>query len=305
MVSMPAPATGVAPFAPAAEAASPYTPGQPVAPGPGYGAAPSSTPQSQPGAAPPAYTPPPGESTAGRAKLGVDLRLVSSSQVAVGEFARFELIISNSGDGTARGVKIRDDFPPGLRHDKAQPGETSIVSTEVFDLPPNQSKTMYLTFEVVAEGQHCHTVTVTADGVDAVSKQECLSGITPSFTSFQVVGPVSRTVGEKAEFNVLIKNGNLPAKNVAVVLKFDPALELIPAADSRYERLQDGSIMLRIGDLAANEQRTFKDQPIEAQCKLDNRNACVHADLTVGGAFVLHAQECVDILPAGPGALGP
>jgi uncharacterized repeat protein (TIGR01451 family) len=297
----------VDPYAPSLPPTSPIIPSQ----APSAGAAPPMTmpPAAQPDvpAPPDRYTPPAGESTTGRPRLSVDLRPTTGPQVALGEYARFELVITNNGDATARQIKLRDDFPLGLRHEKAQPGETAIVNDKVPDIAPGQSTTVPLTFEVVAEGQHCHTVTVTAEGADTVSKQGCVAGIKPSITSFDITGHVSRTVGERAQFDILIKNGDLPARNVGVVLRFDPALELIAGADSRFERLQDGSYLMRIGDLAANEQRTFKQQPIEAMCKEDNRNACVNAELMVGGALVLSDQACVDILPAagGLGAPGP
>jgi len=304
-ISTPSPPPGVDPNAPGAPPPFPYTPSQPPRSNgsPGPIGPPPSLPNSSP-TRPDGYTPPAGESSVGRARLEVDVRLETPAQVAIGEYARFLITIVNRGDATARGVKIKDSFPAGLRHPE-KPGDTEIEYAGVGDIRPNDTKTVPLTFEVVLEGQQCHTVTVTADGAEAVSKQGCVAGVKPAFASFQIIGPVSRAVGEKAEFNIVIKNGDLPARNVAVILKFDSALELVPSADSRYERLQDGSILLRIGDLVANEQRTFKDQPIVTQCKSDNQKACVQGELTVGGAFVLAHEACVDILPAGPGTLTP
>jgi uncharacterized repeat protein (TIGR01451 family) len=296
----------------------PYTPIQPAAPP--FGTSPpastftpptssppaTTAPPSQPNAAtsaPPPYTLPPGESTTGRPKFNVELRSTTPAQLAVGEYAGFEVVVTNTGDGTARSVSVRDAFPPGLRHDKAKPGATEI-EYERFDLAPNQSKTVPLTFEIVAEGQQCHTATVSAEGADPVSKQGCVTGLKPAFAGFRITGHRSRTVGEKAQFDIVIKNGDLPARNVAVILKIDPALELVPNPNLPYERLQDGRILLKIGDMVANEQRTFTQQPIEAVCKEDNRNACVTADLMAGGTFIYTEQACVDILPAAPGGLG-
>jgi uncharacterized repeat protein (TIGR01451 family) len=236
--------------------------------------------------------------------LELDVQLETPAQVAIGEYAKFQIVIVNRGNATARGVIIKDTFSPGLRH-PGRPGETAIESDQPFDLAPNESKTRPLTFEVLAEGQQCHTVPVTASDADTVSKQGCVTGLKPSFASFQIDGPVTRTQGETAQFNIVIKNGALAARNVAVVLKFDAALELIPTADSRYQQLPDGTILLNIGDLAANEQRTFREQPIEARCTRDSTNACVQADLTVGGAFAYSDQHCLEIRPADPGVLAP
>jgi uncharacterized repeat protein (TIGR01451 family) len=307
-ISTPAPPMAN-PSLPSAAPYPPYAPSQPPPSLPG-GLPPNAfSPPNQPNAASPApYTPPPGESTAGRANLDVDLRLMTDAQVAVGQYARFEVVIINRGDATARGVVIRDAFPPGLRHDKAEPGATEIDYKGVGDIPPNETRTVPLTFEVVAEGQQCHTATVTAEGAEPVSKQGCVVGIKPTFASFDIIGPESRTVGEKAEFRIVIKNGSLAARNVAVRLKFDPALEPIVPSDPNYEVLQDGDILLKVGDIIANEQRTFPPPAIEARCKSDKDNACVQADLMVGGAFVLADQQCISILPAaepGTGVFSP
>jgi uncharacterized repeat protein (TIGR01451 family) len=308
-VFAPQPPPMAEPFSPSAAPYSPYAPSPPPPSLPGGSPPATSPPPSQPNtAAPPPYTPPPGESTAGRAKLEVGVQLLTDPQVAVGQFARFEVVITNKGDATASRVAIRDAFPPGLRHEKAEPGATEIEFKGVGDIAPNQTKTVPLAFEVTAEGQQCHTATVTAENADPVSKQGCVTGVKPAFQSFEIIGPVSRTVGEKAEFKIVIKNGNLPASNVAVVLKFDPALEPVTSSDPNYQVLDDGSILLKVGEIVANEQRTFPPPAIEAICKSKNDAASVHADLTVGGAFVYADQWAVSILPAaepGTGIFSP
>jgi uncharacterized repeat protein (TIGR01451 family) len=305
-ISSPAPPATVDPYAPGAP--PPYTPIQPSAPPPGSSPLPISPPPIQPNpVAPPPdrYTPPAGESATGRARLEIDVQSETPSQLTIGEYAKFVIVISNRGNATARRVIINAEFPPGLQH-PGKPGETKIAFDPVpaIDILPNESKTVPLTFEVMAEGQHCHTVTVTADGAESVSKQGCVRGIKPTFESFKIIGPESRTVGEKAEFRIVIKNGNLPAQNVAVRLTFDPALEPIVPSDPSYEVLQNGDILLKVGDVVANEQRTFPPPAIEARCRSDKDNACVQADLMVGGAFALTHQSCVSILPAAPAGTG-
>ena len=84
----------------------------------------------------------------------------------MGDYVRFEVLVSNRGDGTARRIEVRDRFDRGLAHPSAKPGEYTIEYLGMRDLSPGESATLPspLTFQVVAPGQQCHEVTVTADG---------------------------------------------------------------------------------------------------------------------------------------------
>lgn len=303
-ISMPAPPVAN-PYAPGSVPNSPYAPNQiPPAP-PSTAPLNSSPPPSLPNSPPPIrepnpYTPPAGEAAAGKAKLDVTVNLLTPPQVAVGENVRFEVIIKNLGDGTARGIEVCDDFPLGLRHLKAEPGATTIYYRDTPDIAPNQSATVVLSFEVAAEGSQCHKVTVSADGADPVSKEGCVTGIKPAM-ELRINYPRSRVVGEMAQFNVVVRNGDVPAQNVQVVLKFDGALEPTWAQDAGHQRLADGSILLSGGNIAAREQKVF---PIEARCKAASERACLQANLTASGGVTMAAQECVEILPPAPAESG-
>jgi hypothetical protein len=307
VISTPVPPT-LDPYTPSAPPPpmNPYSPGAPsLPPGntPPLGPPPSTQPSTV--SPPPATSAPPASQPApALARLDVEVRSTTPSEVSVGDFASFDVIVTNRGDATTRGAALRVAIPAGLRHAKQEPGATEIEYKVVDEIAPNQSKTIPLTFEVIAEGQQCATVTVVAEGVAPVSKRGCVTGIKPAFASFNLEGPVSRTVGAKAEFKIIIKNGSTAARNVAVVLRFDPAFEPILGSDPNYQQLADGSILLKVGDIVANEQRTFPPPALEALCKAAKDNACVQADLTVGGAFVLSDQHCVSILPGLPAGEG-
>jgi uncharacterized repeat protein (TIGR01451 family) len=298
---------------------SPTTPSQ-VSPGPPSSAPSSGVPQSVspppslpsttgPATPPGQYQPPPGEAATGRPKLQVRLNLTTPAQVPVGDYARFEVVITNTGDGTARGVTIRDEFPAGLRHEKAQLGERSIFynPSPPVNVAPNASTTIMLTFEVVAEGEQCHTVTVSAPDAEPVTQRGCVTGLKPSIASFRITGHRSRVVGEKAQFNISLKNGDSLTPDVQIVLKFPPELEPTGTLDPSHERLPDGSILLKLGDVGPSELRTFG--PIEATCKSQSNNACVQAEVASGASFIDTHQACVEILPPAPagtnGIFGP
>jgi hypothetical protein len=302
----PNPYTPSAPSLPSA----PYTPSAPGSSNPYPSAPPVNAPQSTspPTPTPEPYAPPAGEQTTGRPVLDVQLDAVSAVQVPVGESVRFEVKIANRGNATARGIGLRADFSPGLKHLKAQPGETSIVYPKVDDLAPGETTSIMLTFELAAEGEQCHTVTVSATGAQPVSKRGCAIGTKPEIESFRITGLRSAVVGQRADFNMTIRNGDAMVRDAAVVLKFDPALEPIGLTGQEFEKLQDGSILMRIGDIGPREQRSFP--PIQATCKSQSNNACLRADLASGGNFLTTADACVEILPPAPsgtdgGIFGP
>ena len=117
------------------------------------------------------YSPPPSE-TAGRPLLDVTLRRLGTEAIAVGDYVSFEVTVTNKGDGTARKIEVRDRFDRGLTHPSAKPGEFSVEYLGMRDLAPGESAKLPspLTFQVVAAGQQCHDVTVSAEGVTPVTQ---------------------------------------------------------------------------------------------------------------------------------------
>jgi hypothetical protein len=171
------------------------------------------------------YTPPADESPQGRPQLDVTLRRTTAENVAVGDFASFDIVVTNRGDGTARGIKIRSQFDRGLSHPNAQPNAFAVDYPDMRNLPPGDSETIPLTFQVVAGGTQCHEVIVTADGAEAVSKRGCVTA-RQATVELDVRGHESRTVGQIAEFVAVIRNvGEVAATNIELVARCDEPLE--------------------------------------------------------------------------------
>jgi uncharacterized repeat protein (TIGR01451 family) len=225
----------------------------------------------------------------------------------MGGFTRFEVIISNNGEGTARGILVQAQFDQGLRHEMAKPNEFSIKYPGVRELPPGDSASVPLAFQVVAEGQQCTQVTITAETAEPAIARGCVTGIKPALT-ITVTGPRSRVVGEAAPFNITVTNrGDVTASNVQVIVRLDPALEPTTIDDATHQRLPDGTIQLKMDrPLAAYDKRVFE---ITTRCRAQSDNACVMATMTAEGGFTQADDACLQILPALPaeagGILGP
>jgi uncharacterized repeat protein (TIGR01451 family) len=291
--AFPGPPTGPAPLSP--PAATPIqTPLQPSGPPPSL---PPTTPSNTNAntTQPSPYTPPP----AGRPRLEATLRPISPEQVAVGQNVSYELTITNRGDGVARHITISDRFDPGLRHLKDTENAHIITYSILREVAPNDSERIPLTFQVVEGGRQCHDVTVTCDGAESVKlPQACVTG-TQTSLEVKISGEHTRIVGETTTFNVSIRNtGSTSAAGVELRVAFDPVIE--PIIESGLERLQDGSVLVRLnGELAPGEKRS--SLRLQARCRAQSRHACAKATASSMGGATSQDEACLEILPPNPG----
>jgi len=230
------------------------------------------------------------------------MRAAGTDQVAVGEFASFELTVTNRGDGVARNILVTDRFDRGLRHEKAQPNEYAIkYPFGMRELQPNESQMIRLTFQVVDGGKQCHEATVTADGAEAVSQSGCIMARQAAL-EVSITGPRSRVVGETAEFSAVVKNvGDVAATNIEMVIRCDAAI-VATMAERGSQPLADGAV-LKIDRLEPAERRPFR---MNGQCRSASNRACAKAIVTADGGVNQAAEACVEILSplsnAAPGA---
>jgi hypothetical protein len=309
----PAPSLPAGPGIPAAPVPLPGPPGttQPgmpapslppttTAPPPATTAPPATAPQQ-----PSPYTPPPAAAaTAGKPRLEVSLRPAGPDRVAVGQNASFELTVTNRGDALARHILIVDNFDRGLRHLMAQPNEYKITYDKMRDLPPNDSETIRLTFQVADAGMQCHEATITADGADPVSQRACVTAGQATLT-VTTNAPRRQIVGDRAKINAIVKNtGETAATNIEIVARCDAALAPINA-EQGHVSLPNGDLLLRVDRLEPGERRVFG---VEVECKAPSNNACTRFIVTAAGGVTAAADACMEVLPqlggasAAPGA---
>lgn len=266
---------------------------------------PPTTTQPAPPPAPAANTPapdpyvPPAAAATGKPRLEVTLRAAGPEQVAVGEYVSFDLTVLNRGDGIARHIQIDDQFDRGLSHLKDTKNEHRINYSGMRDLPPNESDTLRLTFQVIDGGSQCHVATVTADGADAVTRRACVAA-SQAALEIKVSGPIRQVVGETAKFNAVIKNtGEIAATKLEIVARCDAAMTPSSAEDGHVS-LPDGGILLRVDRLEPGERRTFG---MQAQCTAPSSHACARFVLTANGGITAADEACVEILPPMSGSV--
>lgn len=289
-VSVPVPSGIPIPAAPSVPAGSSATP----TPAPAS-AAPPPPATSAPAEGSPVPPEPAPDGRPSQPQLTLEMRRTGPEQIGVGEFTSFELIVTNRGTATARRIRIRDQFDRGLSHPRARPGEFAVEYTGMRDLPPGETASIPLTFQVVAPGTHCHEVTVAADDVSPVTERACVTARSAAL-DVTVTAPRSRVVGEVAELNIVVKNvGDVAAQNVELVIRFDAALSPERIGDPRHKRLPDGAIALNIERLEVAERRAVQ---LTARCVSPSEYAAVRATVTAAGNVVAANEGRVEILPA-------
>jgi uncharacterized repeat protein (TIGR01451 family) len=288
------PPTGPPPMVP------PVSPTPPPPPPPTVPSGNVTPPPALPNASPaPPSAPPASAVPQGRPRLEVEMRRVGPEQVAVGDYATFDVTVVNRGDGVARGIRVEDHFDKGLRHPHANPSDNTVRFNNpgIRDLAPNESETIRLTFQVVDAGSLCHDLTASAEGMDApVSQRGCV-------TARQAVLEVKsaklrrQTVGDTADFRAVIKNvGDIAATNIEIVARSDAALKPTEA-EPGSESLPDGGLIMRVARLEPSEVITFR---MKAQCVSPGNNACIRFSATADGGVIAHDETCLEILPQLP-----
>jgi uncharacterized repeat protein (TIGR01451 family) len=242
------------------------------------------------------FTPPRDEALTGPPRLDVQMTNVGPTSVAVGEYARFNLTVTNRGETAARNILVLDRFAPGLRHEEDRRNELAVKYEGMSDLAVGESASVALSFQVVAAGEQCHTATVSADGAEAVTRQACVRGVSATL-GVTINGPRRRVVGETAEFEVVIRNdSDVPATNVEVIHQLDSAYRA-QLTDPGMQQQADGSIRFRVGQINARQTRTYR---MTAQCAASKASACHLVTVTADGGVVQAAQSCPEIVDRMP-----
>lgn len=284
-----------------AAAPTPSLPAGPSVPLPGPG---PTTPERPPTGT---YTPPPNEPPPGKAALSISIRRDGPDEVTVGDHVVFNVVVTNQGDGTARGIVVVDEFSHGLTHPQALPNEFAIKYPGMPDLPPGETASVPLDFEVIAAGRQCHEVKVTAEGGAEASSRSCVTArerqpLAQPSLSATMTGPTRREVGEVAEFRAVITNtGDVPITNIKIIDRYDPAFQ--PAqATSGHTLLAGGDLEWDVDRLEVSEQREFS---LHCNCLMPTSSACNRVIVTADGGVTTADETCVEILPklqpGGPG----
>jgi uncharacterized repeat protein (TIGR01451 family) len=116
----------------------------------------------------------------------------------------------------------------------------------------------------------------------------------PPQVSLQVSGPDARTVGETAEFTIVVTNGGQQAvSNLKVVSDCDAQLE--PSMASQGFHVEGDDLFWAIATLAPSASQEFT---VQARCLSPSPRACNRVRVVGEQAVLAEKEACLEIRPA-------
>lgn len=200
------------------------------------------------------------EVTATAARL--EIQLEGPQTATVGEEITYTVTVLNRGNAPATNLVITDRFDPGLSHAGDPEGEGEI-ERDFGELAPGESGTVYVTFDVEAEGRLCHEVEVTGDGGLRAVQTACVEATAPAEPpppEFEVtkIAPRRAEVGEQHIFRIVVQNtGDAPLENIEIEEQFDDALEPRRATEG-YLRVGTDMLKWTLESLAPGERKVYE-----------------------------------------------
>ncbi|MEM9353260.1 MAG: hypothetical protein AAGA92_09620 [Planctomycetota bacterium] len=246
--------------------------------------------------------PPPPPTGTQRPRL--DLEIIGDPSAQVDGTARFELVIRNIGTGQATGIVIRDRFDPGFSHLRDPDRNLEIENQLPGTLGPGETRSTFLTFDVLRAGELCHDVTVSCVEGSQANDRACVTAAAPlpqNRPSVEVTkqGPRQATAGDSVLFVTVVRNtGSTAVTNLQVVDEYDQYLSATPT--TRGSRVENNRLVWSIPRLEPGESSRFE---VQALCRAPTAQACSTVRAVGDGVETLDRQ-CVEVLRAlgaGPG----
>lgn len=163
-----------------------------------------------------------------------------------------QIVVTNSGTGTARNVMVRDQLPADLMTGDGK----NVWEANVGDLATGQSKTLNFNAKASKVGTYHNTASASADGNLKANSAATTTVVKNCNLEITKTGPASLYIGRDATYTITVKNsGNGVARNTMVD---DP----IPAGTTFKSATEGGavaggSVKWNLGDLAAGASKTL------------------------------------------------
>ncbi|MFT3686826.1 MAG: hypothetical protein QM783_18205 [Phycisphaerales bacterium] len=163
-----------------------------------------------------------------------------------------QIVVTNSGTGTARNVSVRDQLPADMMTGDGK----NVWEANVGDLAAGASKTLNFNAKASKIGSYNNTASASAEGNLKADSGATTTVVKNCNLEITKTGPSSLYIGRDATYTITVKNsGNGVARNTVVE---DP----IPAGTSFKSATEGGalagnSVKWNLGDMAAGSSKTL------------------------------------------------
>lgn len=219
----------------------------------------------------------------------LDVQVTVPARKQVGSEVTFEVRTTNLGGEPATDVVVECSFDDALVF-PGHPEKT--VQQHLNRIAPGETKEAALTLRSDRTGTHCCRFRITSGGREAAWKSVCLEFV-PRQLELSVIGPVQRSVGSRAEYNVRLVNVSAQAiEGLHVRVQHDGALtpkEITEGADLTGE-----GIRWDLGRINPGEGLFLQ---VEFEAAIATEQACITFE--VGGTTLPTEVEerCLQVRP--------
>jgi hypothetical protein len=228
----------------------------------------------------------------------LELMVAAPTRRQVGGTATYRVTLRNTSDRPFDELVVRCRFGDALVFSGSDRRE---VLQHIARLPPGEAKSIELSLASDRAGSHCCRFTaarIDADHeIELAAREVCVEFVT-RHVEIDLLGPIQRTEGSRAEFNVTLSNlSHTTIGDVQAIIAYDRALVVKEASAEAEQRT--GQLTWRLGQLRPMEKVQLQ---VEFECRTQAHRACIRVE--VKGADVVSEREeaCLEVVPV-PGTL--
>lgn len=179
----------------------------------------------------------------------LQLKKTAPAEVLLCDPIPVKFVVTNSGSGSARNVKIEDNLPAGL---STSAGQNKLVF-DAGTLSSGRSRQFSATLKASKTGKYVNKAMASSvEGLKAESETTTI--VRQPVLSITKTGPELRYLGRSVTYEITVANkGDAPAKNLVVEDKVPLGTQFVSASDGG--RLMQGKVTWNLGTLSPERSR--------------------------------------------------
>ncbi len=183
----------------------------------------------------------------------LDLKLAAPSKAKLGERVVFQFKLTNTGNGDATGVFLRDIIPNALKH-----ADGNDLEYEVGTIRAGETRDIKLTVTAVKPGQTVNRATITAEG-GLEAEAAATIDIVGSQLALTRTGPRRRILGRPAVYsNQVTNDSDFPVTGITIVETIPAGFAFSAAPAGGQYNAGKRTIAWRIGQLGPKQSKTVQ-----------------------------------------------